>query len=227
MTDPVLGDGSASYTPGVSVRSGGNVRYQRTGLKLLGQGYCDPSTGRFLTRDPIKDGRNWYAYGAGEAAPTNIADPTGNAAAAVIALVVVFCFGAHQAMESAKKAGQENAHEGGMILEDMPSEQKLHPSDGGGGDPSIWQDGQTLSWGNYAGDGDNINPALAKTAKIAIGGMQLQTDIVGLIRKPAKAPGVISDLVNDLPKEQVKDRGWDWAFETFLQSHRLGRWTRL
>lgn len=53
MTDPVLGDGSASYTPGVSVRSGGNVRYQRTGLKLLGQGYCDPSTGRFLTRDPI------------------------------------------------------------------------------------------------------------------------------------------------------------------------------
>ena len=33
MTDPVLGDGTASYTPGISVRSGGNVRYQHTGLK--------------------------------------------------------------------------------------------------------------------------------------------------------------------------------------------------
>lgn len=59
------------------MRSGRSVRYQRTGLKLLGQGYCDPSTGPFLTRDPIKDGRNWYAYGAGGAAPTNIVGPTG------------------------------------------------------------------------------------------------------------------------------------------------------
>ena len=33
VTDPVLGDGSASHTPGVSLRSGGNVRYQHTGLK--------------------------------------------------------------------------------------------------------------------------------------------------------------------------------------------------
>jgi uncharacterized protein RhaS with RHS repeats len=33
VTDPVLGDGTASYTPGISVRSGGNVRYQHTGLK--------------------------------------------------------------------------------------------------------------------------------------------------------------------------------------------------
>jgi len=48
-----------------------------SGLKLLGHRYYDPSTGRFLTRDPIKDGRNWYAYGAGEAAPTTSADPTG------------------------------------------------------------------------------------------------------------------------------------------------------
>ncbi|BBO24343.1 conserved hypothetical protein [Candidatus Nitrosymbiomonas proteolyticus] len=33
-----------------------------SGLKLLGHRYYDPSTGRFLTRDPIKDGRNWYSY---------------------------------------------------------------------------------------------------------------------------------------------------------------------
>lgn len=33
-----------------------------TGFQLLGHRYYDPSTGRFLTRDPAKDGRNWYAY---------------------------------------------------------------------------------------------------------------------------------------------------------------------
>ena len=113
VTDPVLTDGAATYTPGVSERRGsattflhnglknadaqsgtgqtviaarqydafGNVAsstgtwtgpfgyaggfgYQEdaTGLKLLGHRYYDSSTGRFLTRDPIKDGRNWYAY---------------------------------------------------------------------------------------------------------------------------------------------------------------------
>jgi RHS repeat-associated protein len=128
VTDPVLSDGTASYTPGVPRRTGTETRYFHTGLKntdsltnpgqtvaasriydafgnvvsssgtwsgpfgyagnfgyqqdasglkLLGHRYYDPSTGRFLTRDPIKDGRNWYAYGAGEAAPTMMADPTG------------------------------------------------------------------------------------------------------------------------------------------------------
>jgi RHS repeat-associated protein len=42
----------------------GGFGYQEdeTGLRLLGHRYYDPSTGRFLTRDPIKDGRNWYLY---------------------------------------------------------------------------------------------------------------------------------------------------------------------
>jgi RHS repeat-associated protein len=42
----------------------GGFGYQEdeTGLRLLGHRYYDPSTGRFLTRDPIKDGRNWYSY---------------------------------------------------------------------------------------------------------------------------------------------------------------------
>jgi RHS repeat-associated protein len=42
----------------------GGWGYQQdsTGLQLLGHRYYDPSTGRFLTRDPIKDGRNWYGY---------------------------------------------------------------------------------------------------------------------------------------------------------------------
>jgi RHS repeat-associated protein len=113
VTDPVLRDSTASYTPGLSSRVGsdstfmhsglnnselqtsstsaiqgvrtydafgnlvassgtwsgpfgyaGSVGYQEdsTGLKLLGHRYYDPSTGRFLTRDPAKDGRNWYVY---------------------------------------------------------------------------------------------------------------------------------------------------------------------
>jgi len=33
-----------------------------SGLKLLGHRYYDPSTGRFLTRDPEEHGRNWYSY---------------------------------------------------------------------------------------------------------------------------------------------------------------------
>ena len=37
-------------------------RKDETGLQLLGHRYYDSSTGRFITRDPIKDGRNWYGY---------------------------------------------------------------------------------------------------------------------------------------------------------------------
>jgi RHS repeat-associated protein len=46
-----------------------------SGLKLLGHRYYDPSTGRFLTRDLVEDGRNWYSYG--EASPTTKLDPEG------------------------------------------------------------------------------------------------------------------------------------------------------
>ncbi|MBS1717743.1 MAG: RHS repeat-associated core domain-containing protein [Armatimonadetes bacterium] len=43
----------------------GQFGYQEdadSGLKLLGHRYYDPSTGRFLTRDPAEDGSNWYIY---------------------------------------------------------------------------------------------------------------------------------------------------------------------
>ncbi|MBI3721951.1 MAG: RHS repeat-associated core domain-containing protein [Fimbriimonas ginsengisoli] len=46
-----------------------------SGLKLLGHRYYDPSTGRFLTRDRAKDGRNWYNYCAGR--PTKAIDRDG------------------------------------------------------------------------------------------------------------------------------------------------------
>ena len=43
----------------------GQFGYQQdadTGLKLLGHRSYDSDTGRFLTRDPIKDGHNWSGY---------------------------------------------------------------------------------------------------------------------------------------------------------------------
>ncbi|ARU45024.1 hypothetical protein CCB81_13140 [Armatimonadetes bacterium Uphvl-Ar2] len=126
VTDPVLRDGQATYTPGVSERRGGvstwshsglkNADAQTTsvgaiaatrvydafgaelsatgtwkgpfgyaggfgyqedssGLKLLGHRYYDPTTGRFLSRDPIKDGRNWYVYSRNR--PNSSTDPDG------------------------------------------------------------------------------------------------------------------------------------------------------
>ncbi len=46
-----------------------------TGLKLLGHRYYDSDTGRFLTRDPIMDGRNWYGYCGNN--PVTHFDPAG------------------------------------------------------------------------------------------------------------------------------------------------------
>ena len=56
----------------------GQAGYQSdsdTGLKLLGHRYYDSSTGRFISRDPIKDGHNWYTYCDND--PVNRVDVTG------------------------------------------------------------------------------------------------------------------------------------------------------
>jgi RHS repeat-associated protein len=128
VTAPVLSDGAASYTPGISERRsstttfyhggiknaetqsntsetvtasvtfdafgnpdtssgtwkgpfayGGPFGYQSdsdSGLMLLGHRYYDSSTGRFLTKDPIKSGRNWHTYCGGN--PLRFADPLGH-----------------------------------------------------------------------------------------------------------------------------------------------------
>jgi len=70
------GEGNESRLVGRN-RDAGGYGYQEdeTGLRLLGHRYYDASTGRFLTRDPIKDGRNWYSYCDGD--PINGVDPTG------------------------------------------------------------------------------------------------------------------------------------------------------
>ena len=139
VTAPVISDGGATYTPGISERrsttttflhnglknadsqSGtgqtvtatkqydafgntltstgtwkgpfgyaGSFGYQEdadSSLKLLGHRYYDASTGRFLTRDPIKDGRNWYSYCGNN--PVLNSDPEGLAVPAVIAGIYV------------------------------------------------------------------------------------------------------------------------------------------
>ncbi len=46
-----------------------------TGLMRLGHRFYDASVGRFLSRDPIQDGYNWYAYVNND--PVNKVDPEG------------------------------------------------------------------------------------------------------------------------------------------------------
>lgn len=128
VTDPVLSDSSAAFTPGISERRSGASKfygsdylgtnslitnssqattdtkqydafgmlvsstgstptpfgfaggwgYQEdadSGLKLLGHRYYDATTGRFLTRDPKRDGRNWFTYA--ESCATKAVDPDG------------------------------------------------------------------------------------------------------------------------------------------------------
>ncbi|MGE0001656.1 MAG: RHS repeat-associated core domain-containing protein [Fimbriimonadaceae bacterium] len=60
----------------------GQFSYQKSasadplgGLMLLGHRYYDPSLGRFLSRDPISDGSNWYVYCAND--PASFVDADG------------------------------------------------------------------------------------------------------------------------------------------------------
>ncbi|MBR2477120.1 MAG: C39 family peptidase, partial [Clostridia bacterium] len=48
---------------------------QETGMIYLRNRYYDPSIGRFISEDPIRDGLNWYVYCAGN--PVMFSDPTG------------------------------------------------------------------------------------------------------------------------------------------------------
>ncbi|MGE0001655.1 MAG: RHS repeat-associated core domain-containing protein [Fimbriimonadaceae bacterium] len=73
----------------------GQFDYQTeaSGLHLLGHRYYDASLGRFLTRDPIGDGSNWYAYCAND--PLAFAYPDGLAKIIVYWYNVQFSDGYH------------------------------------------------------------------------------------------------------------------------------------
>jgi RHS repeat-associated protein len=63
--DPFGNLESSSGTSASPFGFAGGWGYQEdgdSGLKLVGHRYYDPTTGRFLTRDPAQDGRNWYTY---------------------------------------------------------------------------------------------------------------------------------------------------------------------
>ena len=53
----------------------GEYTDKESGLVYLRNRYYDPSTGSFITEDPIKDGNNWYGYCAGN--PVNAWDTSG------------------------------------------------------------------------------------------------------------------------------------------------------
>ena len=48
---------------------------RETGLIYLRARYYDPSIGRFISEDPIKDGSNWYAFCNNN--PVTFIDPSG------------------------------------------------------------------------------------------------------------------------------------------------------
>ena len=60
----------AGFAGGWGYQTDAESEYQ-----LLGHRYYDPATGRFLTRDPIRDGRNWYGYCDNN--PLTASDPSG------------------------------------------------------------------------------------------------------------------------------------------------------
>ncbi|MBR4880840.1 MAG: RHS repeat-associated core domain-containing protein [Clostridia bacterium] len=50
---------------------------EESGLIYLRNRYYDPTSGRFITEDPARDGNNWYVYCGGN--PVNSVDPEGTA----------------------------------------------------------------------------------------------------------------------------------------------------
>lgn len=58
-----------------SIKYAGEYFDDETGLIYLRNRYYDPSVGRFISEDPIKDGMNWYAYCGGN--PVNFIDSSG------------------------------------------------------------------------------------------------------------------------------------------------------
>jgi len=71
----LLSSTGSNPTPFGFVAKGGYQQDPDTGLMLLGHRYYDPSTGRFLSRDRAKDGRNWYDYCTND--PQRYSDPSG------------------------------------------------------------------------------------------------------------------------------------------------------
>ena len=62
-------------------------QYDASGLMYFNARYYTPSTGRFVTEDPMRDGLNWYLYAAGN--PLRYTDPRGTQVVAAAATIAV------------------------------------------------------------------------------------------------------------------------------------------
>ena len=71
----VVTSSGSTPTPFGFAGSHGYQQDGETGLMRLGHRLYDASTGRFISRDPIRDGYNWYAYVEND--PLNAIDPDG------------------------------------------------------------------------------------------------------------------------------------------------------
>ena len=60
------------FEPYNTVGFTGKQRDGATGLTYFGARWYDAASGRFMSRDPIRDGWNWYAYVGGD--PVNYVD---------------------------------------------------------------------------------------------------------------------------------------------------------
>jgi RHS repeat-associated protein len=63
------------FEPYNTVGFSGKMRDGATGLTYFGARWYDAESGKFLSRDPIRDGWNWHAYVGGD--PVNYVDPWG------------------------------------------------------------------------------------------------------------------------------------------------------
>ena len=66
-------------------RYSGEYVDEESGLIYLRNRYYDPSIGRFINEDPVKDGLNWYAYCGNN--PIKFVDPSGESAIVVLTII--------------------------------------------------------------------------------------------------------------------------------------------
>ena len=165
----------------------GSSGYQEdsdSNLKLLGHRYYDPSTGRFLARDPAYDGRNWYGYCANN--PAKSVDPSGDDLRNLARLLILWW-----QMNAPGAPGSENPPLSGDGPTDPPYSTPQPPSTPKPGGPgSGGGDGNGSGGG---GDGSGSGPKTPRPAPPAT---------------PTPRPGSPSQYYGSDPSE---GQGIDWG----------------
>jgi RHS repeat-associated protein len=184
---------SSTGTWGSAFGYAGGFGYQEdaTGLKLLGHRYYDSSTGRFLTRDPIKDGRNWYSYGAGEGNPISGVDPTGKIWVAVIVVVILavaLCIGVGSVMNQTGGNADDRRDQVGKAFEEASAVEE--PTELGSNLPNS-------SLGNPTGRPDStFNEDIRSVGEVTVDGFEfVYGDMMDIMVNP---PNSAKDIAEKL-----------------------------